>query len=151
MKVFKTIAWVLLIAFVGIQFFPTERNQSEAEYASDFMEVNTVPPMVQNKIKFSCYDCHSNNTDYPWYNTLQPVAWYLENHINEGKAELNFNEWATYSNRRKKSKLRSIISQLEDGEMPLDSYTLVHRDALLSEVNKKAIIDYVNTLKDSLE
>ncbi|MDG3582527.1 heme-binding domain-containing protein [Galbibacter pacificus] len=150
MKVFKTIAWVLLIAFVGIQFFPTERNQSEAEYASDFMEVNTVPPMVQNKIKVSCYDCHSNNTKYPWYNKVQPVAWFLEDHIEEGKNELNFNEWGDYSDRRKNSKLRSIISQIEDDEMPLDSYTFIHRDAKFSESEKKEILKYMTQLKNKL-
>lgn len=150
MKVFKTIAWVLLIAFVGIQFFPTERNQSEAEYASDFMEVNTVPPMVQNKIKVSCYDCHSNNTKYPWYNKVQPVAWFLEDHIEEGKNELNFNEWGDYSDRRKNSKLRSIISQIEDDEMPLDSYTFIHRDAKFSEPEKKEILKYMTQLKNKL-
>ncbi|MFI2743064.1 heme-binding domain-containing protein [Zhouia sp. PK063] len=150
MKVFKTIAWILLIAFVGIQFFPTERNQSEAEYASDFMEVNTVPPMVQNKIKVSCYDCHSNNTKYPWYNKVQPVAWFLEDHIEEGKNELNFNEWGDYSDRRKNSKLRSIISQIEDDEMPLDSYTFIHRDAKFSESEKKEILKYMTQLKNKL-
>ena len=150
MKIFKTIAWVLLIAFVGIQFFPTERNQSEAEYASDFMEVNTVPPMVQNKIKVSCYDCHSNNTKYPWYNKVQPVAWFLEDHIEEGKNELNFNEWGDYSDRRKNSKLRSIISQIEDDEMPLDSYTFIHRDAKFSESEKKEILKYMTQLKNKL-
>ncbi|WP_416441686.1 heme-binding domain-containing protein [Leeuwenhoekiella sp. A16] len=150
MKIFKTIAWILLIAFVGIQFFPTERNQSEAEYATDFMEVNTVPPMIQNKIEVSCYDCHSNNTKYPWYNKVQPVAWFLEDHIEEGKDELNFNEWGDYSDRRKNSKLRSIISQIEDDEMPLDSYTFIHRDAKFSESKKKDILKYMTQLKNKL-
>jgi hypothetical protein len=75
----------------------------------------------------------------------------LEHHIKEGKAELNFNEWGNLSDRRKNSKLRSIINQIEDGEMPLDSYTLIHRDAIFSEANKTAVIDYMNKLKDSLE
>ncbi|MDT0651083.1 heme-binding domain-containing protein [Autumnicola edwardsiae] len=150
MKVFKTIAWILLIAFVGIQFFPTDRNQNEAVYVSDFMRVNNVPPVIQNKIEVSCYDCHSNNTKYPWYNRIQPAAWFLEDHIKEGKDELNFNEWGNYSDRRKNSKLRSIISQIEDDEMPLDSYTLIHRDAKFSESEKKEIIKYMTQLKNNL-
>ncbi|EIJ39343.1 hypothetical protein JoomaDRAFT_2358 [Galbibacter orientalis DSM 19592] len=150
MKVFKTIAWILLIAFVGIQFFPTDRNQNEAVYVSDFMRVNNVPPVIQNKIEVSCYDCHSNNTKYPWYNRIQPAAWFLEDHIKEGKDELNFNEWDDYSDRRKNSKLRSIISQIEDDEMPLDSYTLIHRDAKFSESEKKEIIKYMTKLKNNL-
>jgi len=150
-KIVKIIAWVALVALVVIQFFPVDYNQNETVPQTDFMLVNNVPATIEKSLRVSCYDCHSNNTDYPWYSKVQPAAWYLEDHIKEGKAELNFNEWDNLSERRKTSKLRSIISQLEDGEMPLDSYTLVHRDALLSEVNKEAIIDYVNTLKDSLE
>jgi hypothetical protein len=150
LKVFKTVAWILLIAFVGIQFFPTERNQNKAEYVTDFMLVNKVPPMVQNKIKVSCYDCHSNKTEYPWYNKIQPVAWFLEDHIKNGKAELNFNEWGDYSDRRKNSKLRSIISQIEDDEMPLDSYTFIHWDAKFSKSEKKEIIKYMTQLKNKL-
>ncbi len=139
-----------MIAFVGIQFFPTERNQNKAEYVTDFMLVNKVPPMVQNKIKVSCYDCHSNKTEYPWYNKIQPVAWFLEDHIKNGKAELNFNEWGDYSDRRKNSKLRSIISQIEDDEMPLDSYTFIHWDAKFSKSEKKEIIKYMTQLKNKL-
>lgn len=135
---------------MGIQFFPTDRNQNEAVYVSDFMRVNNVPPVIQNKIEVSCYDCHSNNTKYPWYNRIQPAAWFLEDHIKEGRDELNFNEWGNYSDRRKNSKLRSIISQIEDDEMPLDSYTLIHRDAKFSESEKKEIIKYMTQLKNNL-
>ncbi|WP_370176449.1 heme-binding domain-containing protein [Leeuwenhoekiella palythoae] len=151
MKVVKIIAWIALIAFVVIQFFPVDYNQSETVPETDFMLVNNVPATVEKSLRVSCYDCHSNNTDYPWYSKIQPFAWYLEHHIKEGKAELNFNEWGNLSDRRKNSKLRSIINQIEDGEMPLDSYTLIHRDAILSEANKSAVIEYMKKLKDSLE
>jgi len=75
------------------------------------------------------------------------IAWFLENHIKEGKAELNFNEWKNYSDRRKNSKLRSIIKQIENGEMPMDSYTLIHRGAKLDSLAKNEIINYMNNLK----
>ncbi|WP_412559849.1 heme-binding domain-containing protein [Winogradskyella sp. MIT101101] len=150
MKIVKIIAVVLLVAFVGIQFIPTTRNQSDTVPETDFMLVNNVPENIQNKLQVSCYDCHSNNTQYPWYNKVQPVAWFLEDHIKEGKAELNFNEWDSLSSRRKTSKLRSIIKQIENGEMPLDSYTLIHRDAKFSEAEAEEIINWVTQLKDSL-
>ena len=150
MKTIKIIALVFLVVLVGIQFVPTNRNQSEVVPKSDFMLVNNVPKDVQDKLKVSCYDCHSNNTEYPWYNRIQPVAWFLENHIREGKSELNFNEWGELSERRKNSKLRSIISQIEDDEMPLDSYTFIHWDAKFSELEKKEIIKYMTQLKNSL-
>ena len=150
MKVVKIIAVVLLVAFVGIQFIPTTRNQSDMVPETDFMLVNNVPENIQNKLQVSCYDCHSNNTQYPWYNKVQPVAWFLEDHIKEGKAELNFNEWDSLSSRRKASKLRSIIKQIENGEMPLDSYTFIHRDARFSEAEAEEIINWVTQLKNSL-
>ncbi|HBR52796.1 MAG TPA: hypothetical protein DEA82_00870 [Flavobacteriaceae bacterium] len=150
MKIVKIIAIVLLVVFVGIQFIPSSRNQSDSVPETDFMLVNDVPENIQNKLQVSCYDCHSNNTQYPWYNKVQPVAWFLEDHIKEGKAELNFNEWDSLSTRRKTSKLRSIIKQIENGEMPLDSYTFIHRDARFSEAEAEEIINWVTQLKDSL-
>ena len=150
MKIVKIIAIVLLVVFVGIQFIPSSRNQSDSVPETDFMLVNDVAENIQNKLQVSCYDCHSNNTQYPWYNKVQPVAWFLEDHIKEGKTELNFNEWDSLSTRRKTSKLRSIINQIENGEMPLDSYTLIHRDAKFSEAEAEEIINWVTQLKDSL-
>lgn len=150
MKIVKIIAGILLVALVVIQFIPVDYNQSDTVPQTDFMVVHKVPEAIQKKIQVSCYDCHSNNTQYPWYNKVQPVAWFLEDHIKEGKAELNFNEWDSLSSRRKTSKLRSIIKQIESGEMPLDSYTLIHRDAKFSKEETEEIINWVTQLKDSL-
>ncbi len=150
MKIIKTIVIILLVVFVGLQFLPTERNQTNAGFATDFLVVNNTPENIGVLLQTSCYDCHSNNSEYPWYNKIQPVAWFLEDHIKEGKKELNFNEWEAYSDRRKSSKLKSIISQIEDDEMPLSSYMLVHRDAILSPLEKTLVIDYMKQLRDSL-
>ena len=150
MKIVKIIAGIFLVALVLIQFIPVDYNQNDTVPQTDFMVVHKVPEAIQKKIQVSCYDCHSNNTQYPWYNRVQPVAWFLEDHIKEGKAELNFNEWDSLSSRRKASKLRSIIKQIESGEMPLDSYTLIHRDAKFSNEETEEIINWVTQLKDSL-
>ncbi|MEB8329550.1 heme-binding domain-containing protein [Flavobacteriaceae bacterium KMM 6897] len=150
-KIVKIIVLALLVGFVGIQFIPTSRNQSAIVPKTDFMVVNDVPNQVESIIKTSCYDCHSNNTEYPWYNKMQPVAWFLEDHVQHGKEELNFNEWADLSSRRKNSKLKSILSQIEDGEMPLWPYTLVHREAKLSEDEKKIVLEWVSKLKEGLK
>lgn len=150
MKIVKIIALVLFVAFIGIQFIPTTRNQSDFVPETDFMLVNNVPETIQKKLQVSCYDCHSNNTQYPWYNNIQPVAWFLEDHIKEAKSELNFNEWDSLSTRRKKSKLRSITKQIESGEMPLNSYTLIHKDAKFLEKEAEEIINWITSLKDSI-
>ena len=150
MKIVKVIVLILLVVFIGIQFIPTERNQSEIVPETDFLLVNNTPKNIEKLLLVSCYDCHSNNTEYPWYNKIQPAAWFLEDHIKEGKKELNFSEWDDYSNRRKNSKLKSIISQIRDEEMPLFSYTLVHGDAVFSESEKELVIDYMMGIKNSL-
>ena len=150
MRIAKIIALIILVIFVGIQFVPIERNQSDIVPKTDFMLVNNPPKNIGKLLQVSCYDCHSNNTEYPWYNKLQPIAWLLENHIADGKDELNFSSWDEYSNRRKNSKLKSIISQVEDDEMPLYSYTLFHGDAKFSVKDKKAFTNWIKQLKDSL-
>ena len=150
MKIVKIIALVLLVTFMGIQFAPTSRNQSDVVPDTDFMLINDVPKDINAKLQVSCYDCHSNNTNYPWYSKIQPGAWFMESHIKKGKEELNFNEWADYSDRRKKSKLKSIISQVRDDEMPLNSYTLIHKDAKFNVNEKQKLMDWLSSLRDSL-
>ena len=150
MKVFKIVILVLITGLVGIQFFPASLNQNNTITKTDFAKTFNAPNEIQNLLKKSCYDCHSNNTIYPWYSKVQPMAWMMEDHINEGKKELNFNEFGTYSKRKQKSKLKSIISQIKDGEMPLSSYTLMHGDATLSEKDKQLLVDWFTNVRDNL-
>jgi hypothetical protein len=101
-------------------------------------------------LKVACYVCHSNHPNYPWYTDLQPVGWILHNHIINGKKELNFNDFGSFSKRRQHSKLKSITDQLRDDEMPLSSYKLVHKKATLNKDEKAAIINWAQNAKDSL-
>ena len=150
MKLLKRIGLLMLIVLVGLQFIPTRSNQSKEVSITDFIKTNEVPENIGRILLTSCYNCHSNNTKYPWYSRVQPVGWFLENHINEGKAELNFSEFRSYSVRRQKSKLKSMVNQIEKDEMPLSSYTFIHREARLSQESKKEIVDYLNAFQDSL-
>lgn len=145
-QILKIVSLIVLITLVGIQFIPIKVNQSNVVLDSDFNKIYDVPQNIQNILKTSCYDCHSNNTNYPWYNKIQPISCFLENHIEDGKAELNFSEFGNYSKRRRKNKLKSIISQVEKNEMPLSSYTLIHGDAQLSQKEKQGFIDWINEL-----
>jgi hypothetical protein len=147
-KILKKIGLILLLIFIAIQFIPTNRNQSTEILASDFIKTYNPPTHIANKLKVSCYDCHSNNTYYPWYNKIQPVAWFLENHINEAKEELNFSEFGNYSNRKKKGKLKSIRNEIKDDKMPLKSYTIMHKDAKFTEEEKKQFVKYFNKIRD---
>ncbi len=146
--VVKITVLISFAAFVGIQFIPSERNESNTILETDFTKTFEVPNDVQNVLKTSCYDCHSNNTNYPWYHKIQPAAWFMEGHITDGKKELNFSEFGDYSKRRQKSKLKSIISQIKSEEMPLPSYTYIHWDAKLSEKQKKLLEDWINGIEN---
>lgn len=146
----KKIAVVLAIVLIGIQLIPTAKNKTKNNPKTDFLVNFKASEEVTAIFKTSCYDCHSNNTYYPWYSKIQPIRFMMDNHIKNGKKDLNFNEFNTYSKRRQKSKLKSIIGQLEDGEMPLKSYSLLHKEAKLSTGEKKTIIDWIEKIKDSL-
>lgn len=141
---------ILLIAFILIQFIQPTRNKSGQVLQTDITRMVTIPTEVKAVLEVACYDCHSNNTRYPWYANIQPGGWWLANHIREGKKELNFSEFGSYSRRRQISKFRSIESSLKDGTMPLSSYTLLHPRARLTSEEKALIIAWTNKVKDSL-
>jgi hypothetical protein len=148
----RKIFFILIALFVIIQFFHPDKNidDSPAEN-NDISKALPIPDNVQDILQKSCYDCHSNNTNYPWYAEIQPVAWWLNNHITEGKSEVNFNEFSTYSLRRQYKKLEEIIEQVKKGEMPLSSYTLIHKDAILNEGQKLALSSWANASMDSMK
>jgi len=149
MKKLNMIGWlaVLVVAIVlVIQVIPVERNVSTVPPGQSFEKTEKVPANVAAILKVSCYDCHSNNTRYPWYSVLQPGAWFMARHIKKGKEELNFDEFNNYSKRRKKAKIKSIISQIEKDEMPLKSYRMMHGNARLSADEKKELLDFFNTI-----
>ncbi|MFN5793255.1 MAG: heme-binding domain-containing protein [Bacteroidota bacterium] len=130
--------------FLIIQLFPISKNQSK-EYSKDISTIEKITPDVKNILEYSCYDCHSNNSNYPIYASIQPLAWWLQHHIDEGKEELNFSEFAGYSPRRRFHKLEEIKEQILENEMPLYSYTIVHTQAKLSEQQKSILINWVNS------
>ncbi len=130
--------------FLILQLFPISRNQSK-EYSKDISTIEKITPDVKNILQSSCYDCHSNNSIYPIYASIQPIAWWLQHHIDEGKEELNFSEFAGYSPRRRFHKLEEIKEQIVENEMPLYSYTIVHTQAKLSEQQKSILINWVNS------
>ena len=145
MRKLNIIGWlsVIVVAVVlAIQFIPVERNVSTVPPGQSFEKTEKVPANVAAILKVSCYDCHSNNTRYPWYSVLQPGAWFMARHIKKGKEELNFDEFNNYSKRRKKAKIKSIISQIEKEEMPLKSYLLLHPDAGLTPNKKKVLLQF---------
>lgn len=148
MKLLKIIGLVLLVVLVGLQFFRPKVNHSTTVPSTDFVKTYETPEQVAQMLRTSCYNCHSNNTDYPWYSKVQPVGWLLEDHINKGKEALNLSEFGSYSGRRQQSKLTMMISQTEDDKMPPPAYTFIHRDARLTGKKKKTLLDYLETIQE---
>ena len=146
---FKTIVLlaiaVLVVGFIVIQFFRIDTTPIPVVQADTIQAGITVPPDVDMVLTRSCGDCHTNSTVYPWYSQVQPVAWWLGNHIAEARQELNFSTFNTYTPKRKRNKLEAICDQIKQGEMPLPSYTWVHRDAVLSDSEKDAICKWTET------
>ena len=146
MKIVKWTGVLLTLVLIGIQFIPTQHNQSDIVPDSDITKIYRIPDQVATILRNSCYDCHSNNTRYPWYSKVQPIGMWMADHINHAKEELNFNEFGDYSVKRKKKKLKEITEEIEEDEMPLPSYTWIHRDAQLSKDDKKALISWATDL-----
>ncbi len=147
----KKILLGLLLAFLAIQLFRPEKNKSEVKEVNDIAAAYQVPAETGRLLQTSCYDCHSNNTNYPWYANIQPVAWWLNNHIVEGKEELNFSAFGTYSLKKQAHKLDEVAELVANGDMPLSSYTIIHGNAKLNDMQKKQLTDWANSLKTQIE
>ena len=134
-----------------MQLYQPARNESyEQELTANFTKMYDVPINVETILRTSCYDCHSNNTNYPLYSYIQPARFFMEEHIKDGKKDLNFNEFGRYSKRKQENKLEAIIKQIKSDEMPLASYTLIHKNAILTPTQKEEIINWIKKTKDSL-
>jgi Haem-binding domain len=150
-KTWRKLALLLLAALIIIQFFRPAKNIGSTMSSNDISKAWPVPPNVDTILQASCYDCHSNNTRYPWYFNIQPVAWWLNDHILEGKKEINFSEFASYRVRRQYKKMEEIIEQVKEDEMPLYSYTLLHRNAGLSKDQKLSLTSWAAAIRDSIK
>ena len=135
----KKFLYVVLAILILIQFIRPERNLGKAETENTIFVNAEVGTILQT----SCFDCHSNYTNYPWYTNIQPIGWWLNHHVDEGKEELNFSEFESYSLKRKLHKLEEIKEMAEEGEMPLSSYTLIHGDTKLSPEQKEILYTWV--------
>lgn len=151
MNLKRKILVAILIPFVGIQLIRPAPNKSEQVLETDIVKMYNVPVNVQNVLKTACYDCHSNNTNYPWYVMIQPVGWMMERHIKSGKENLSFSEFGSYSKRKQAHKLRAIATSISEGSMPISSYKIMHADARLNKEKIKLITDWAWKTKDSID
>ena len=147
----KKILLALLVIFLLIQFFRPEKNLSD-DRTNDISRKYTIPPDVSDLLENACYNCHSNKTDYPWYSNVQPVAWWLGNHVKEGKQHLNFSNFTTRRIAIQNKKFEEIAELVKEKEMPLPSYTWMglHPEAKLTEADRQKIIVWAEAQMDTL-
>jgi hypothetical protein len=140
MKVVKAVFLIILVGFIAIQFIRPEKINGSSESGNDIALVLTVPSSVYQSLKDACYDCHSNSTNYPWYFNIQPVGLMMNRHIDEGREELNFSNFEINPD-----KMKEIVELIEENEMPLKSYRLLHKKARLDDTRKKELIQWAES------
>jgi len=146
----RKIIFILLIILVVIQFIRPGKNISATKAANDITAYFPVPDKTLTILKRSCYDCHGNNTIYPWYFNIQPVGWWMQQHVNDGKHELNFSEFGSYTAKKQVHTLGGIIGQVKKDQMPLDSYLWIHKDAKLNDAEKNILVSWADSLRQTI-
>jgi hypothetical protein len=146
----KRIVLILIALLIVIQFIRPARNLSATPSPNDISQHYKVPDTVAGILQRACNDCHSNNTRYPWYTNIQPVGWWMQDHVNDGKKELNFSEFGTYTAKRQNHKMEEVAEQVKKGEMPLNSYLWIHKDAILTDHEKEILISWANEIRSRI-
>ncbi|MHA7944744.1 heme-binding domain-containing protein [Formosa sp. 3Alg 14/1] len=150
MKGLKKILLLILVVFVIAQFFKPEQNTGDLTSIEPFLEETNPPEPVRVILQESCYDCHSDYTRYPWYSHITPVNYWLAEHVNDGKKHFNVSKWNSYSIKKKDHKIEELIEMVEAKEMPLESYTLAHSEAKLSEADISSIKEWAEHVRIKL-
>jgi len=149
-RIAKKILLISGILFIALQFIRPVHNKSGQILTTDISKMAAISDSVLSILKNGCYDCHSNNTYYPWYSNIQPMGWLMAYHIKKAKSQLNFSEIGSYSQRRQLSKLDGIANSIRDDIMPLSSYKWMHKNAQLNKYEKTLLINWVLQARDSL-
>ena len=142
MGIGKKVLLLLLAAFVIMQFFRIDKTNPKVDKAKDFIALTKPSADIEKMIRSACYDCHSHETEYPWYSNVAPVSWIMGNHIEEGREHLNFSVWGDYNAEKANHKLHECAEEVEEGEMPISNYTWTHGDAKLSDKQKKELAEW---------
>lgn len=144
---FKNIAIFLVFLLLAIQSIRIDKTTSPINPETDFISLTSANTEIAGMLKTACYDCHSNQPTYPWYTNIAPVSWWIKHHINEGSEHLNFSIWGTYKEKRKNHKLDECVEMIEEGEMPMSSYTIMHGEAKLTDAQKLQLVEFFKAQK----
>lgn len=147
MNKIKKIGISLIIILIIAQFFGPEKNEGDLASIDAFLAETNPPEDVKAILEQACYDCHSDVTEYPWYNSVTPVNYWMSNHVKDGKKHFNVSNWVGNSVKRKDHKMEELIEEVEEKEMPLSSYTWTHGQAKLTEAQVKLVIDWAKGVR----
>jgi hypothetical protein len=134
-----------VLVFAGMQVVPVDRSAPD-----DHEPLSIDDVVVADVMERACVDCHTNHTTWPWYSRVAPVSWWVVDHVQEGRSELNLSRWGELDARRRDHKLEELIELVEDGEMPLSSYTWGHPDARLTEAEREALIQWARSVRSRI-
>ncbi|MEQ9467996.1 MAG: heme-binding domain-containing protein [Ekhidna sp.] len=147
----KKILLLLVVCVIVLQFFRGSEPEVRFDNPDDIFLHVEAPDQVKNIMRTACYDCHSMETKYPWYTWVTPVSWWVFEHIEHGRDELNFSEWANFEKRRKVHKLKEIAEEVGEGEMPLESYQPMHPEAKLTQEQRDLLIEWSKGLAAQMQ
>ncbi|WP_018344279.1 heme-binding domain-containing protein [Cytophaga aurantiaca] len=142
----KKILIGLLVLLVVIQFIRVDKTNPPVDVTQDFITITKPPVEIVSLLKTACYDCHSNETNYPWYFNVAPFSWWAKDHVNDGRKHLNYSIWATYNKERQTHKLDEMYGEVEEDQMPLSSYELMHNEAELTTEQRITLVNWLRTL-----
>jgi hypothetical protein len=150
MKILKYFLYVIVALFFLIQFVPSDLPENNDDISNDIILTEQAPENVKLILSKACYDCHSNQTKYPWYSYVAPVSWLIAKDTRLGREELNFSEWKELSKRKKIKVLNEMEEEIKEKKMPLDIYTVIHKDAILSDEEIETITDWTTSLSNKI-
>ncbi|WP_298533290.1 heme-binding domain-containing protein [uncultured Algibacter sp.] len=147
MKIVKKVCVGLLIVLALLQFYRPEKNNAETRDITAFEKEMKPGAEITAILEANCYDCHSNKTVYPWYAEVAPISIWIDHHVEDGVKHFNVSNWNSYTNKKKDHKLEELIEEVEEGKMPLDSYTWLHGTMSTSE--KEALLAWAKKARES--
>lgn len=140
-----------MLGGIALQFTNPPRLNPAVVQGHDLMATNAPPPQIAALLKNACYDCHSSETQWPWYSHVAPLSWWLVKHVNDARDSLNFSEWPHDSARRARKKWNRIADAVDADEMPLPSYVWIHRQSRLNAQQRKQLIEWAQQEAKRLE
>ena len=131
------------VVFAGLQAIPVDRSNPAVDQSRTIFATEALPAKVETVLRRSCADCHSNQTRWPWYSYVAPTSWIVAHDVHAARRQMNFSEWAGYSERKREERLNGICEQVVNGDMPEGKYALIHRRARVTEDERAAICQWV--------